>query len=103
MDAQLKKGALPLCILFIIRQEARYGYEIIGEVRAVFPDVYDGSIYTVLRRLAADGYARTELRDEPSGGPTHKYYAITPEGLAYLEQLRRSWHEMQERLNRLGV
>lgn len=60
MDAQLKKGALPLCILFIIRQEARYGYEIIGEVRAVFPDVYDGSIYTVLRRLAADGYARTE-------------------------------------------
>ncbi len=103
MDAQLKKGALPLCILFIIRQEARYGYEIIGEVRAVFPDVYDGSIYTVLRRLAADGYARTELRDEPSGGPTRKYYAITPEGLAYLEQLRRSWHEMQERLNRLGV
>lgn len=43
------------------------------------------------------------LRDEPSGGPTRKYYAITPEGLAYLEQLRRSWHEMQERLNRLGV
>ena len=57
MDAQLKKGVLPLCILFAIRREARYGYEIMGEVRAVFPDVYDGSIYTVLRRLAADGYA----------------------------------------------
>jgi PadR family transcriptional regulator PadR len=56
MDTQMKKGVLEMCILFKLKEEVLYGYEIMKSVRQIFPDVYEGSTYTILRRLNAAGY-----------------------------------------------
>ena len=79
MDTQLKKGVLELAILYQLREGEEYGYEIMKRIREEFPDVYEGSVYAILRRLAAEGVAAVSRR--PSGmGPPRKYYSLTPSG-----------------------
>lgn len=103
MDTQLKKGILEMCILFQLRSQDMYGYEIMKLIKDVFPDVYDGSIYTILRRLNSDGYTETYIKDVPSGGPGRKYYRITPSGLEYSDAMNNQWHTLVKRVTKLGI
>lgn len=50
MDTQLKKGVLELAILYQLREGEEYGYEIMKRIREEFPDVYEGSVYAILRQ-----------------------------------------------------
>lgn len=102
MDAQLKKGVLAMCILYQLREQEEYGYEILRRIQAAFPDVYDGSVYAVLRRLAAEGYAETILRPSDSG-PPRKYYRITPAGRDYLKATVDDWRSLQRQVHKLGI
>ena len=101
MDAQLKKGVLGMCILFQIREGEMYGYEILKRVRERFPDVYEGSVYTILRRLAAEGCAETVLRPA-EGGPPRKYYRITAEGCRQLTRSVEEWRSLKQSVESLG-
>lgn len=51
MDTQLKKGVLEMCVLIRLSRKDMYGYEIMKIIQSVFPEVYDGSIYTILHRI----------------------------------------------------
>ena len=103
MDTQLKKGILEMCVLFQLVKLDMYGYEIMKIIKDVFPDVYDGSIYTILRRLNNEGYTETYMKDVPSGGPARKYYRITKIGIAYSNNMNLEWHLLKERVNLLGI
>jgi PadR family transcriptional regulator PadR len=103
MDAQFKKGILEMCILFQLTKEDMYGYEIMKTVKDVFPDVYDGSIYTILRRLSSEEFTETYLKDIPSGGPPRKYYRITEKGLEYSDGMIHEWNILKERVKLLGI
>lgn len=94
MDTQLKKGVLEMCVLIQLSGQDMYGYEIMKIIQDVFPDVYDGSIYTILRRIRGEGYAETYMRDVPSGGPARKYYRITAAGIKYCERVTAEWEKM---------
>ena len=37
------------------------------------------------------------------GGPDRKYYRLTPEGLARLEELRGQWRAMRDAIASFGV
>ena len=37
MDAQMKKGVLEMCILFRLKEDKLYGYELMKTVRERFP------------------------------------------------------------------
>ena len=43
MDAQLKRGALELCLLSDVAKQEQYGYDIIKRLRQSFPDVEESS------------------------------------------------------------
>jgi len=94
MDTQLKKGVLELCVLLCLLKGDMYGYEIMKIIQDVFPEVYDGSIYTILRRINKEGYTDTYMKDIPSGGPARKYYTVTSTGRKYCENLQKEWHRM---------
>ena len=51
MDSQLKRGILNICILQLLKQEDRYGYDIIKILQGVFRDTDESPIYAILRRL----------------------------------------------------
>jgi PadR family transcriptional regulator PadR len=102
MDTQLKKGILEMCILFQLTKSDMYGYEIMKIIKDVFPDVYDGSIYAILRRLNAEGHTETYVR-ESTGGPPRKYYRITPDGREYCQNTTEEWIKLKESVQLLGI
>jgi PadR family transcriptional regulator PadR len=102
MDTQLKKGILEMCILFQLTKSDMYGYEIMKIIKDVFPDVYDGSIYAILRRLNADGHTETYVR-ESTGGPPRKYYMVTPEGREYCKNITDEWRLLKDSVETLGI
>ncbi|MBM7582166.1 PadR family transcriptional regulator PadR [Caldicoprobacter guelmensis] len=101
-NTQLKKGVLELCILYQLKDKELYGYQIMKAVKDQFSDVYDGSIYAILRRLNAEGYTQTYIKDSPSG-PARKYYRITPAGVDYLNRTIAEWQMLVEGVRRLGI
>lgn len=103
MDTQLKKGVLEMCVLHQLSAGDRYGYELMKVIQDVFPDVYDGSIYAILRRLNGEGATQVYLADVPSGGPARKYYHLTPQGRDMLDQLAGEWDQLQARVRLLGI
>jgi PadR family transcriptional regulator PadR len=101
MDTQLKKGVLEMCILVQLSKLDMYGYEIMKLIQDVFPEVYDGSIYTILRRLKGEGYTQTYMKDVPSGGPARKYYRITELGREYCDKIISEWSRMAKSVETL--
>lgn len=101
MDTQLKKGVLEMCVLMQLSGRDMYGYEIMKIIQDVFPEVYDGSIYTILRRIKGDGYTETYMKDVPSGGPSRKYYRITSSGREYCGKLIAEWEKMTKSVSKL--
>jgi PadR family transcriptional regulator PadR len=61
--------------------------------REHFPEMFEGTIYTVLRRLAADGNLETYDGDA-SAGPKRKYYRITPSGTVHLSEAVVAWEKL---------
>lgn len=102
MDTQLKKGILEMCILFQLTKSDMYGYEIMKIIKDVFPDVYDGSIYAILRRLNADGHTETYVR-ESTEGPPRKYYRVTPDGKEYCKNITDEWKLLKDKVEILGI
>ena len=78
MNTQYKKGVLELCVLSMLKNENRYGYEI-SEYLSKRIDIADGTVYPILRKLKSDGLVTTFLSEE-SGGPPRKYYCLTELG-----------------------
>ncbi|MHB1484886.1 MAG: PadR family transcriptional regulator [Saccharofermentanales bacterium] len=102
MDTQLKKGVLGMCILQLIARQEIYGYEVMKRIQHEFPDIYEGSIYAVLRRLAEDGCAETVLRPSVTG-PMRKYYHITESGQKLLDETLAEWRNLYEGVVKLGI
>ncbi len=95
MLAQLKKGVLEFCVLNIVSDDEYYGYEIMKMVLSVFQDTSEQTVYTILRRLLADGYTECYSKDI-SNGPPRKYYQLTPKGREYLAKSYNDWEYVSD-------
>lgn len=89
MNTQLKKGILELCVLCILSEGDRYGYELVNEISKNIA-ISDGTIYPILRRLNNEGYFETYLK-ESQEGPPRKYYRLTDLGRTTKEELLEEW------------
>ena len=91
-----------MAILFIISKQDTYGYALMKEVALHFPDTYEGTIYSVLRRLAQDDHVET-YDGETSGGPKRKYFRITENGRAHLQDIMQQWQLLCGSVRGLGI
>lgn len=86
-DTRSLKATLDICLLALIEEEDRYGYELIKMLREEgFPLVNERSVYPLLGRLEVDGLIEAYLRSSVDG-PARKYYRMLPEGSKTL----RAW------------
>ncbi|MHA6253039.1 PadR family transcriptional regulator [Oceanobacillus sp. CAU 1775] len=93
--SQLLKGILEGCILAIIDQEPTYGYELSVKLQGFgLDDVSEGSIYPILLRLQREEKIVGEMRKSDSG-PRRKYYKLTTEGIASLEEFTTQWESLK--------
>ena len=102
MDGQMKKGTLEMCILFQLYKKEMYGYEIMKIIKEAFLDVHEATVYAILRRLNADGYADTYI-GKVSNGPKRKYYKITPSGKINLAESIQEWKAILSSVKDLGI
>jgi len=98
MNTQFKKGVLELLVLIIVKEQDRYGYELVEAVSKIV-DVNEGTIYPILKRLTNEGYFETYL-EESKEGPVRKYYHLTVLGKKYSEKLLEEWLKFSENVNK---
>lgn len=101
MTGQMKRGILELCILQAIGSKERYGYEVMKEITAAFPEVTESTAYAVLRRLHSTG--KLEARQGGQGETRRKYYRLTTQGEKGLEEARKNWKELRIAASRFGL
>ncbi len=97
MEIQFKKGVIELCILSMLQNKDKYGYEL-STVLSKTVNVSDGAIYPVLKRLNVNGYLDTYLR-ESSEGPARKYFTITSAGRQLQKSLANEWKSITGEIN----
>lgn len=104
-ERQIKKGALEMIVLGLIRQKPRYGYELILQLRrrsAGQLDLKEGTLYPILYRLEDDGqvvsaWAQTAQAPPAGRSPTpKKTYTITEKGISTLSREQAAWRQFTD-------
>lgn len=97
MDIQLKKGALEICVLSMLREKDYYGYELVNELTK-YISVSEATVYPILKRLKLNNYLENYLV-ESKCGPARKYYRITELGILRLKELTKEWKEFNKNID----
>lgn len=98
---QMRKGILEMCILSIIRQnQEAYVSDIIEALKSADMIVVEGTLYPLLTRLKNDKLLDYQWK-ESNSGPPRKYYVLTQKGISFLQELIKSWQELQSMVNKI--
>lgn len=87
-------------VLAILSEEDSYGYAILQRVRDLSGghlEWTDGMLYPVLHRLGRLGYVESRW-EVAETGRRRKYYRITSQGRAQLDEQRRQWQTVDATL-----
>ena len=89
--SQLRKGTLEYCVLALLRDGQRYGFELVrtlSEADGLL--VSEGTIYPLLSRLRRDRLVSTSWQ-ESEAGPPRRYYRLTDAGKRALADFSDEW------------
>ena len=93
MDKELKRGVLDVCVLRAIKEKDSYGYEMVKNI-SEHMEISESTLYPILRRLEEKN-CLIEYKTEHNGR-LRKYYHITKDGLAKIEEFKNEFHELLE-------
>jgi PadR family transcriptional regulator PadR len=98
---QMRRGTLEYCVLALLRDEARYGFDLVRTLGAADGLVTsEGTIYPLLSRLRRDGLVTTSWHESPSG-PPRRYYELTADGRRALALFTKEWDRFTDAVDRL--
>ncbi len=93
MDAQMKKGLLDICVLFVLKKEDTYGYKLTQEITGLL-NTSESALYPVLRRLEGQGLLETYSAEY--SGRLRKYYRITAEGITRFNEMKMELKQLKD-------
>ena len=99
--AQLRRGAIQYCVLALLRDGDRYGFELtrtLAEADGLVTS--EGTVYPLLARLRQDGLVESSWQ-ESSQGPPRRYYRLTPDGDRALEAFGAQWRRFRDAIDGL--
>lgn len=94
--SQMRRGTLQYCVLALLGEGERYGFDLVkalGEVEGMVTS--EGTIYPLLSRLRRDGLVETSWQESPSG-PPRRYYSLTSAGHAALDAFSEEWSRFRD-------
>lgn len=98
---EMLKGTLEGIVLAILAERRAYGYEITARLREMgFVDIAEGTVYALLVRIEQRGLVDVE-KTPSEKGPPRKVYSVNARGREYLEEFRKTWRFLAERLDAL--
>ena len=99
--SQLRRGVLEYCVLALLRQQERYGFELVRSLSAVDGLVTsEGTIYPLLTRLRKEALVTT-FWQESASGPPRRYYRLTDAGAAALAAFSDDWARFRDGVDAL--
>jgi PadR family transcriptional regulator PadR len=94
--AQMRKGTLQYCVLALLADDERYGFDLVRSLAETDGMVTsEGTIYPLLSRLRRDGLVETTWRESTSG-PPRRYYRLTAHGRAALDAFKGEWGRFRD-------
>jgi PadR family transcriptional regulator PadR len=99
--SQLRRGVLEFCVLALLRDAERYGFELVralGEADGLVTS--EGTLYPLLGRLRREGVVETTWRESVEG-PPRRYYRLTPHGEALLDAFVVEWERFRDSVDAL--
>jgi PadR family transcriptional regulator, regulatory protein PadR len=98
---QMRRGVLPYCVLAMLREKERYGFELVQSLAAIDGMVTgEGTIYPLLARLRRQGLVETSWQ-ESATGPPRRYYRLSPAGREALTGFAGSWRRLRDSVDDL--
>jgi PadR family transcriptional regulator, regulatory protein PadR len=99
--SQLRRGVIEFCVLALLRDSERYGFELVQALADAGGLVTtEGTLYPLLGRLRRAGVVATAWRESPSG-PPRRYYRLTPSGHAALVAFVGEWTRFRSSVDTL--
>ena len=93
MEAQMKRGFLEACVLAAVSGEESYGYQIVKAYRRAWGSRSRRST-RLLKRLEKAGCITA--RSAEHNGRLRRYYRITDDGRARIEEFLAEWPSVRE-------
>jgi PadR family transcriptional regulator PadR len=94
--AQMRRGTLQYCVLSLLADEERYGFDLVRGLAEMDGMVTsEGTIYPLLSRLRRDGLVESNWQESPSG-PPRRYYRLTERGRSALDGFRLEWRRFRD-------
>ena len=94
--SQLRRGAVEYCVLALLRDGERYGFELVRKLSEVDGLVTsEGTIYPLLTRLRRDQLVTTFWRESETG-PPRRYYQLTDGGREALAGFTQEWSRFRD-------
>ncbi|MGH9066463.1 MAG: PadR family transcriptional regulator [Acidimicrobiales bacterium] len=101
--SQLRRGAIEYCVLALLRDGERYGYELVRTLAQADGLVTsEGTIYPLLARLQRRGLVASRQRPSDQG-PPRRYYRLTDQGGSDLCAFVGDWVRFRETVDRLVI
>lgn len=98
---QLRRGTLEYCVLALLREQERYGFELVRTLSEIDGMVIsEGTIYPLLSRLRGEQLVDTFWQESESG-PPRRYYRVTSTGLHALDAFSREWAHFRDAVDQL--
>ncbi len=98
-ERQMKKGVLDMLVLRLLKSEAKYGYQIIQEMKEKSEDTFllkDGTLYPILYRLEDDKLVVSKWSEAVEKQVPRKYYEITEAGRNALDEIEAVWNRISD-------
>jgi PadR family transcriptional regulator, regulatory protein PadR len=94
--SQLRRGTVEYCVLALLRDGERYGFELVRELSESAGLVTsEGTIYPLLTRLRKEQLVTTTWQESESG-PPRRYYRLTESGRAVLTAFVQEWSRFRD-------
>jgi PadR family transcriptional regulator, regulatory protein PadR len=97
----IRKGLLEFLILKIIAADKVYVAEMLKKLAATEFATQEGTLYPLLSRMRREGLLQYEWQ-ESDAGPPRKYYELTAQGRAELDELNDYWKDINKTIQQLG-
>jgi PadR family transcriptional regulator PadR len=97
----IRKGLLEFLILKIIAADKVYVADMLKKLAATEFATQEGTLYPLLSRMRREGLLQYEWQ-ESDAGPPRKYYELTAQGQAELNELNDYWKAINRTIQQLG-
>lgn len=99
VEARPRRWLTPIALV-VLRAHNSHGYELMERIQQFgFEEINSGTLYRTLRQMEREGLATPEWELTKSSGPARRMYAITADGVAYLDAWAKACKEYQRVLS----